>query len=99
LLILGVSSFVVAIYYLIKYLEVPQQLLPDNLFSPGSYKDLFQSIYKKWIQRMSKGFTNILADTVIIHLGMFLCLVIHLLVWVYYDKLKPTPWKEEEIED
>lgn len=95
---LGALLFLASIYKLVQYIKIPQQLLPDNLFSPASYKSLVESIYSKWIQRMNIGFSNILVDTIILHLAMLLCLIIHLLVWVFYSREEADSWGEEKIE-
>lgn len=98
LLVFGGFLSILGIFHLVKFIKIPELLFPDNLFSPTSYFNMFRNIYNLWIQRMYRGVTSILIDTVLIHLGLLFGLVTHLLIWVYYRNETLEP-RGEKIED
>ncbi|WP_130805520.1 ABC transporter permease [Senegalia massiliensis] len=92
LLILKLIVFISIIYiaiFSLRYLTIPNSLIPSNLFSLLSYRDVILRIYEKFLYYMQSGFISIWIDTIKLYGIIFVIfIIINILVTILIRDVK-----------
>ncbi|NBI06293.1 ABC transporter permease [Senegalia massiliensis] len=92
LLVLKLLGFISIIYigvFSLRYLTIPNNLIPSNLFSLLSYRDVIVRIYEKFLYYMQSGFSSIWIDTIKLYGIIFVIfIIINILVTILIRNVK-----------